>query len=265
MNDKTIINKRLGRLPAKVDPRTLRFANYAKALPPPPAQAGYISEVTSWPMFLNDQVGDCTIAAAAHMIQQWTTYASPTPAVPTDSEVLKAYEAVSGYVPGDESTDNGAVMLDVLKYWKKTGIAGHKVAAYVSVSVSNPSEIQQAVQLFGNCYIGVNLPIDAQNPIQGANGLQCWSMPSEGPVGDGAPSSWGGHCVPIVGYGSDWKGNRGVEVVTWGQLYDVTWGWLGLYLSEAWAVLSTDWVEKNGDSPSGFNLAQLQADLAQIK
>ncbi len=258
-----IHNKKLGKLPPRRDPRTLKLADYIKTLPPAPAQAGYIDKVQRWPIFLNDSLGDCVVAAAAHMIQQWTIYAGK-PFTPSDTDVLRAYMAVSGYNPNDPSSDQGCVILDMLKYWRNTGLGGHKIAAFVSVDHANHEEIKKAIQLFGNCYIGLGLPVTAQNPETGENGFPVWSMPANGTVGDGAPYSWGGHSVMLPGYGIDAHGNTGSEIVTWGQLYDMTWGFAGLYLDEAWTCVSLDWIRADGVSPSGFDLAQLLMDLAEI-
>src|SRR6202451_2240510 len=64
---------RLGKNRPVIDDRTIRFATYVKpALPSPPEAVSYGAKVTSWPMYLNDQYGDCTCAAAGHMIQNWT-------------------------------------------------------------------------------------------------------------------------------------------------------------------------------------------------
>src|SRR5579872_7260407 len=254
---------KLGKAPARIDKRTLKLKKYIKAVSPPPTQAGYITEVASWPMMLNDSLGDCTCACAGHQIEQWTTYAGK-PYTPSDQDILTAYEAVGQYVPGDPTTDNGAVVLDVLNYWRQTGIGGHKIIAYASVDLNNLDEVKQTVALFGSCYIGVGLPLTAQNPVQGVNGNPCWSTPAGGPVGDGAPWSWGAHAIPIVGYGVDNKGNAGTELITWGSIYDMTWGFLRLYCDEAYAILTQDWIEADGKSPSGFDLAQLQADLATV-
>jgi len=255
---------KLGKNPPKRDPRTLKLAKYIKAVPPPPPEAGFITKIDNWPMMLNDSIGDCTIACAGHMIEQWTTYAQRSATIPTDKQILGAYQAVSGYNPNDPSTDNGAVVLDVLKYWRKSGIAKHKILAFVLVDSKNRQEIEQAVSLFGNCYIGIGLPISAQNPDQGVNGYPVWNVPPTGPTGDGAPWSWGGHAIPIVGFGTDIQGNKGSMVVTWGQLYDMTWGFMQNYCDEAYAVLSQDWIESTGLAPSGFDLAQLQKDLGEI-
>lgn len=253
----------LGKLTPHFDKRTLKLSKYLSALAPPPPQSGYVDNVPTWPMFLNDSIGDCTIAAAAHILQQWTTYATK-PFIPTDAQVLQAYEAVSGYRPNNPDSDRGAVMLNVLKYWKNKGIAGHKIIAYVSVNPLNINEVRQAIQLFGNCYIGVALPISAQTPKTGTNGKPLWSIPDASTGSDGNPGSWGGHCIPMVSYGIDPQGNTQSEIITWGQIYNMTWDFFQKYCDEAYAILTQDWIEANGQSPSGFNLSQLQTDLKQL-
>lgn len=115
-------------------------------------------------------------------IQEWTAYASDE-VVPTDDEIIKAYSAITGYDPLTGVNDNGAVEIDVLNHWRRTGIAGRTIRAYVAVEPGNHDHVKDAVELFGNCYIGVGLPISAQRQ-------RVWSVPPGGPVGDGEPWSW---------------------------------------------------------------------------
>jgi hypothetical protein len=245
---------KLGKQAARHDVRTLQFANYVKAAAPPapPNTEGWIAKVKQWPMMLNNTLGDCTCACAGHMIEEWTTYAHAPGYIPTDPQILQAYEAISGYKPGDPSTDKGAVILDVLNYWRQTGIAGHPITAFVSLEPKNREQVKDAVDLFGNCYIGVQLPLSAQNQ-------KVWSVPPGGPTGKGKPGSWGGHAIPIVEYDA-----RGVTVITWGEPLRATWTFLDTYCDEAYAALSADWIAANDQAPSNFNLAQLQADLNEI-
>jgi hypothetical protein len=53
-------------------------------------------------------------------------------------------------------------------------------------------------------------------------------------------------------------------VITWGSKLIMTPRFRRTYSDEAYAVLSQEWIEKNGQAVSGFNLAQLQADLASL-
>lgn len=255
---------KLGKRAPKIDRRTFKLAKYLpKVVPAPPGSMGYIERVKSWPMFLNDSIGDCTCAAAAHMIQQWATYAGGPFAV-VDHDVLVAYMAVSGYNPNDPWTDQGAFMLDVLNYWRKVGIGGHKILGYAAVDIRNRTEVEQAIDLFGSLYVGVAMPVSAQSPRIGGNGHAVWEVPANGPEGDGSPGSWGGHAIPLPGYNADTTGKKGKMAVSWGDLYDVTDNFLEAYCDEAYAVLSMDWIESTGLSPSHFDLEQLKADLAQL-
>jgi len=253
---------KLGRKPARTDKRTLKLGKYLTGLWAPPENSGYAGKVPAFPMFGNDELGDCVIAAAGHLIQDWTANAESL-CTPSENQILAAYEDVSGYVAGDPSTDNGCVMLDALKYWRNTGIGGHKIDAFVSVDITNQAEVKQAIWLFGGCFVGLNLPITAQQTFPGINGCPVWDVPQD-TTGDGAPGSWGGHCVPLVAYGVDQQNHAGTQLVTWATIYDATWRFLKLYGSEAWAILSKDFIAANGVAPSGFHYQQLFTDLSQI-
>jgi hypothetical protein len=245
---------KLGKLPAKHDARTLQLANYLAptAIAPPPVKEDYEKKVKNWPMMQNDQLGDCTCACAGHMTEEWTTYAGAA-FTPGDSAILKAYEMVGGYRPGQPDTDQGAVVVDVLNYWRRTGIAKHKILGYAALEPNNHNQVKDSVFLFGNCYLGIALPLSAQTQ-------RVWAVPPGGAKGSGAPGSWGGHAVPVVAYNQ-----RGLTVVTWGALKHMTWGFLDTYCDEAYAVLSQDWIDATKHvSPANFDLETLQADLKQI-
>lgn len=241
---------RLGRLPTKHDPRTLKLARYlTSALPPAPPEHDYTAKVTAWGMMGNDTVGDCTVAAAGHEVEAWTAYATQEHEV-TTAEVLAAYSAITGYDPARPETDQGAFCLDVLKYWRSHGIAGHMIGSFVAVDPTRADELATALWLFGSVYLGLDLPVSAKSQA-------IWDVPAGGPVGDGAPGSWGGHAVCLQAYDAD-----GAVIVTWGETRRVTWAFLATYCSEAYALLSPDWFSTDGTAPSGFDWETLNTDLA---
>jgi hypothetical protein len=172
--------------------------------------------------------------------------------VPSDQQIVAAYSAITGYNPVTGAHDTGAAELDVLKYWQAKGIAGHKVMAFVALEPGNHTHIMDAVYIFGGCYIGVQLP-------QTAQGQDIWTVPPGGTTGPGAPGSWGGHAVPVVEYDQ-----RGLTVVTWGQLLRMTWAFWEAYCDEAYAILSQDFLEEN-KTPDGFDLVALKADLKAVQ
>ncbi len=242
---------KLGKLPVHDDPRTLRAAIYMLGLPKAPSSQDWGAKVKSWPMMVNDRLGDCTCAAAGHLVQAWTADAA-VQLIVTDQQVVDFYTLVSGYDPKDPTTDRGAIELIVLNYWKQFGIGGHKIAGYAKVNQRNQLEAQQCIFLFGGLYIGLGLPLSAQEQIGGV-----WSV-SHDPK-KALHGSWGGHAVPIVAYDKNT-----FTCVTWGKLQKMTWEFFYTYCDEAYALLTQDFITKEGKSPSGFNLEALQADLAIV-
>jgi hypothetical protein len=261
-SDPTRIDPRklkLGKGPARHDPRALLLASYVTpGLPTPPASFDLTAKVgANWGMMGNEQIGDCTCAAAGHLIMEWTANSGRKMVTPTDKQIIAAYSAITGYNPTTGANDNGAQEVDVLNYWRQTGIANDKIGAYVSLEPSNHIHIMDSVYIFEGCYIGLQLPKSAQAQVQNH---QPWSVPPGGATGDGKPGSWGGHAVPIVAYDA-----RGVTCVTWGALQTMTWSFWETYCEEAYAILSKDYLNGKKQAPQGFNLQQLQADLADLK
>ena len=240
----------LGKLPVRTDVRTLSLARYIDGarLPSPPDSFDETSGVHDWPMYANDRIGDCTTAAAAHMIEAWTAAGRGRPIELSERAVLDAFEHVKLVDPftGEE----GAIELDVLRYWRATGIGRHRIGAYTRVAAHDHRLVQTAAWLFGGLYIGLQMPLTARDqPVWDWTGSL---------VGPARPGSWGGHAVDVVRYHRD-----GLTVVTWGRLQELTWSFWDRYCDEAYCILSGDFLQK-GNAPNGFDLAALEADLALV-
>lgn len=246
-------NVRLGKLPPRRDERTLRLAKYIdhSVLPTPPAETARAhARQTPFRMYGNDQLGDCTIAGIGNLTQFWASLGGVcTPF--TDEQVVNAYETVCGYKPGDPSTDNGAVELDVLRTWRKTGIGGHRIEAFAGVDLGNEDLIRAAAFLFDGLYIGVMLPKTAQHQA-------VWDYDPAAGV-DALPDSWGSHCVIVVDYNA-----TGPVIATWGAVKQTTWSFLHAYCDEAYAVMTAEQLDGTGHTAEGFDTEQLRADLADI-
>lgn len=249
----TALTFRGGRIHAQPARPKLKLGDYLTAGPfaVPPATADWLSAVGSWPMYLNDQLGDCTCAAVGHMIEAATQYASGTALQITDQDVLTAYEAVGGYVPGQPSTDNGAYIQDVLAYWHATGVGGDHIVAYASVDVANLDEVHEAIDMFGCVDIGFNFPASAMDQF---NAGQPWDVVAGAQIE-------GGHCVNVGAYDSDAKT---LTCVTWGRTQVMTEAFWHQYVDEAWVIITHDWVNANGIDPLGIDLYQLGADFQQL-
>lgn len=240
---------KLGKKEPKKDLRTLRLARYfTTTLPAPPDSCAWSLMLPDWGMMANDALGDCTIAGCGHAIQTWTEVINQRITIP-DADIIKYYSLWDGYVVGDPSTDNGGIELDVLNQWRQQGLNGHQLLAYAAVNPHDQIEVRQAIALFGGTYIGLSLPISAQNQ-------DVWDVVQ---TSDGQPGSWGGHCVWCLAYDKD-----SITCVTWGVLKKMTWRFWENYCDEAYALLSPDFLNNQGIAPSNFDLSTLQADLSII-
>jgi hypothetical protein len=237
---------KLGRKAVKTDSRTLKLASYlTPALPAPPVSVDWTKGVKEWGMLANDTLGDCTIAGAMHAIMGWSLNSGAEVAF-TTNDAISYYEKFDGYSPSDPNTDQGGVLLDVLRDWKNQGINSHKIDAYASADASNLTEVKQALSLFGPLYAGLSFPNSAQGQSE-------WVVTNDTSID-------GGHCVVIIGYNA-----TGPVAISWGALYQMTWEFFSKYFDELFAIVSPDWFNASGIDPTGLNLAQLDADLKAIR
>lgn len=214
-------------------------------LPAAPATVDYAAKVSAFPMDGNDQYGDCTMAAAAHLIQSWNAQVDVNMPVPTSTEVVAEYLKLSG------GADTGLVESQVLKKWMSSGLWGNKIAGYAPVNVHSLDSLKQAVAYFGGVYVGIQVPANAMQQFQAG---QPWTLTPDWQN----QSIDGGHAIPILGYDEQW-----MYCVTWGAVQEMAWDWWSAYGDEAWVVLSEEY-EKAGHPIDGIDVATLQADLAHI-
>jgi hypothetical protein len=240
---------RFGRIPNDPSKPRLRLTAAHLRGVTAPASADWLSRVPSWPMSLNDQLGDCTCAGAAHVAQQILFYGQGKNAPVADDDVLKMYEAVGHYVPGDPSTDQGATLQDALNYWRKTGVGGHKIVAFAQLDASDLETIRACVDLFGAVYTGFNVPKSAMDQF---NAGKPWTVVKRSPIE-------GGHCVPIGAYDA-----KTFSCVTWGAVQKMDIAFLTTYFDEFWVPISLDWLSAQGVSPGALDAATLNADYKEL-
>jgi hypothetical protein len=212
-----------------------------------PAVIDYLTHVTTWPMYGNDTLGDCTAAAAGHQREAWTSYGRGVTTLTDDADVLSFYEACSGYIPGRPDTDNGAVMQDCCNYWRKTGLAGDRILAFFKINPANIAEVKAALYLFGGCYVGINIPTSALDQFDAG---KPWDYQ---PTLDN--SIEGGHCVHLGAMDASGV----MTVTTWGRTQLVTPAWWNHFTEECWGLASLDWINTAGVSPEGLDTAALNA------
>jgi hypothetical protein len=255
----------LGKLPKVVDDRTLQLAAYlSPALAPPPESCDYYTlfksagDRSAWKMLGNDRVGDCALAGQAHADMLWARYAEGRSLRISDAMVIHAYSQVTGYVPGDPSTDRGTSLLDALKFWRRPGIDRQRIRAFVEVDPRNLDNVKRAIDWFGCAYLGVMLP-DAVLP-RTVGLLPPWTCSPDGSAAR-QPNPHNGHCVIYAGYNA-----RGPVAVTWGTTVQVSWAFHEAYCDECYAMVAPSWEQSawlRTINPA-FDAAALERDLAAI-
>lgn len=236
----------------------------------PTATADWYSAVpsNSWLMLANGPdnsisqgyqgCGDCTCAAAGHIVDQVEWYAEGnTPATVTGPAVLAMYEGLSGYSPSTGRNDNGATCQGALQYWQTNGLAGFKPAAFAQLDVTNVNLVKTVIDYFGCVYTGFDVPGIFETQFD--NG-QPWDVPK----GRTGSQIVGGHAVPLVGYDANY-----FYLVTWGAVQKLTYAayakyWAGTQDGEAWAVVVPQLMEASGATPSGLNTAAANADWQSL-
>lgn len=252
--DLILPGKRLGRNPK--DPvafrATLRACKYIKADRAPKAidyQTPVEKRLGKFPMLLNDQLGCCTCAAKGHGLQIINDVAGRV-FEPTDEMILSAYEGSCGYNPNDPNTDGGGVMLDVARFWRETGIGGHKILAFARVDMGNHNEVKLAVDVFGGVDIGLDLPVSAQDQESSGDPWHVVKGPRSKAGG------WGGHDV----WASRYDG-KFLTCVTWDEQKPMAWSFVDKYADEGIAYVTEEWLDSSGKSATGLDLVALRRDL----
>lgn len=247
------VTLKLGKLPARPEAVKLKFASYLTGtLPTPPASFGHDTLVKTYPMYGNDQYGDCVWAGAGHETQIWSA-AGGKPASFTEAGLLKAYTAVTGFNKNDPNSDQGTDMQAAASYRRKTGILDihgirHKVGAYIALTPGDLNQLYTAMWLFGAVGIGIEFPAFAMDQF---DARKPWDVQKSNAKIDG------GHYIP----GTARHGM--IDVITWGRVISMTEAFYKRYCDEAIAYLSPEML-KGGKSLEGFDLNSLTADLTAI-
>ena len=246
-----------GKLPFVDDPKRLRLENYftdAALLEEPPLEI-------HWPipdpigMLLNDKRGDCAIAGPLHQIMVWkqtngfTWYAS-------DNDALEGYEGAGGFDPskddayGNNPTDGGCNLSDVMDYWYNTGFGGHKIGPSALVNFRDIKMLKRAIHIFGGVIVGWALPKSLNDDDQ------LWTAPPNS-IGDNFPGSGGGHCTILTGYDQ----NNIFDNITWGSKRYADWSYVPYCMDECHVAFSPEWLMDPTKAPNSIDLTTLIQDL----
>lgn len=241
---------KLGKLPPREDipNRMLRLSTLLRpeAMAAVPQQFDYTERVTGgYPMYRNDALGICGPAAVGHILQALSTYGQGTTVTPPQSAINQTYYDVGHYVEGEPSTDNGVVLEDLLKYWRKTGVNGNKIVAYAFVDPKNHDEVAAAIYYFGHIMYGFNVPQYAMDEF---NAGQSWHIEANGDA-----TIIGGHAVTGGAYD---LGAKTKKSITWATVQPVDDAFYDQFADESYVVVDQEWINNvTMHTPAGLDMA----------
>lgn len=234
----------LGRLPSQFPGTLYDLTHYVAGTLPKPPPSVAVPTVSDWGMLSNDVVGDCGVASWEHCLM---ADAAITHATETQATAAQAKDYYFTYTGGQ---DSGVVLSRFLSYVRQHGYFGKTLSAYAPVAVHDVPTLQTCVNLYGTAYTGITVTAAMQ---QAFSTHQPWTaaVVNDGPI-------IGGHAVPIVGYDDSF-----LYLITWGGVQSITYSAWHSISSEAWALLTGEFVSANGDG-RGVNLSALNADLDKL-
>jgi len=215
-----------GKHPKKTKFKTIKLAKYMSALPAPDpsfdnltkvyTRAGTTDASVLFPMDGNDTKGDCTCAGIAHGITVYHAISSPGGiVVPSSKDVISLYNRLTCY------RDRGYNELDLLTKWRKHSYLGEKIIAFGELDPKNHTHIMQAIQFFGDVYMGFQVQANAITDFN--NNHTVWTpgtLLNEG------------HAMFTTGYDPQTVNN-----LTWAAEQKGTWDWVDETWDEAYAII----------------------------
>lgn len=257
-----IVDPPLGRLPRAHNPRIPKLQDLlaSSALPPAPAAIDYtVGLPAGLGMMLNDTLNDCSCAAFYHARQVWNFNATGDLLDIPDAQVRLLYQQACGYDPAQPGPGPGGCCQLVLTHLLQEGapcgrkvVEHEKIVAFVEVDPCDLAAIRHIIADCGVCYIGIRVP----------HSLTMSGQPVP-PVWEYDPSAnntiVGGHAAILAGYNES-----SLRVISWGQVYTMTWNFFVAFADEAYAIVHRPWIDAGRKTPALLPPDQLAAAMLPL-
>jgi lysozyme len=195
----------------------------------------------NYPMDLNDQYGDCTVAGYDHFKETVTYLLKGTGINLTEQQIIDFYKTQN---PGFPQEDNGMVIQLFLEYLVNNGI----IVAFAKINLSDQEMLKAGIFLGLAVIAGVQLQEAQQQQFPNT-----WSYVLGSPI-------VGGHCITINGYDSV---NSLYKVVSWGKEIDATAEFIEKQTDEIWFVITQDHLD-NANFSRYLGIQNLSKDVSII-
>lgn len=238
----------LGLSPEAVKTTSADFGNYPLLFgETSPAESMFWDFNFPLGMYDNDRIGDCVPAFFAGGETLDSVEGSHPAIAFTDKGVESDYSAVTGYRPGEESTDRGTEVRAYLAYHRKTGILDasdkrRKIGAFAGFDPKDTEKLLAVVAALGKSPIGFEVPNYAMDQF---NAKEPFDIKKNATVEEAEHEE--GHCIGVLGL---YKGY--LVVRTWGTLALMSLAFYRKFNDESWAYYSTEFLN-DGESISGLD------------
>lgn len=255
-------SRKLGLRPRKFNSAIPHYSAFAAIKPhvtAPISVNNYAGMPTDIDLLGNADYGDCADAATYREVEILSYGAQGAELKASTALALQLYSETTGFDPkagpvGNNPTDQGTVMQDLLTYRVKTGIplpdgSRSNLLAFFELDPRNLNDVRWAIADGGAIQIGINCYSNFMNVQQGG----VWAPPTV------ADSLDGGHAICCGWYEPDhfviksWAMDIQVPLATW---YEI--------VTECYCVVSPHWVAKTGKTPLGMSLDQLTAAMRAL-
>ncbi len=211
-------------------------SRFIKALPAAPESFDFGTK-TTYPMYLNDQLGCCFYTACCH--HQRTITSNVGPVDEFDMSVFRQrYLTLSG-------GDNGLYDEQMQKEWRDRYLANVKEARIIDwlyVNVNDDATLDSAIYHFIGCQFTMTVP---RRWIENSGPGFVWDVP--------CPVNNSGHATHLRGKKSN--GNR--LLVTWSVTGEITRAGLKACDPSAFVVFNVRMFDKKGYAPNGLHVTHL--------
>ena len=206
-------------------------------------------------MWGNDTTGNCVpVAIFRNSAVKLCNVGAYSPPYQT-ADVWRFYSGNTGFVPGDEATDQGSDPVSALQYAQKNGLMPggmHAIEGFFTINGKDPHEVREAIWLFEGVMATANLPDAFVSSMPSASGFTFDACgPSDPEDGHGfflAP-----------------KFNpKAVDMSTWGMEGDMTDAALAQYCDGTsgaiYVILTRDMIDKaKAKAPNGLDWAAVES------
>jgi hypothetical protein len=254
---------KLGKLPAKIDKRTIPLKAILRKEFLPMLPSSYdlheAFQIKDNFVFGNDEYGDCVKAARAHQTLVFEAFEQGKQIEITDKEVIDEYFKETG------GQDSGLYLLESLKDWRNNGwpVGGrtYTIYAFAAVDWKDHEEVKHCIHLLGGVNFGMQ--VYSKDIEQFDNG-EDWHLTGQNGY------FRGGHGVYLYKYTDEhhdcphcatgWD-DSGLTCMTWGKPQRMTWDFWDARVDEAFGIVDN---RNTWQSTSVVDVKKLDAYLKEI-